>query len=102
VQVLLRLEVIPLNANGGILWEQVAQMSGGRLQWQSAADGLMYANRLSQARRRGSAEVKEKVAEIDKKIALQREAGQVAEGVLHVVIKVRMRKTFDVERSSTF
>ena len=98
----MELEVIPLSANGFILWEQVAQMSGGRLQWQSAADGNGHSRTLADARMRGSAEVKERVAEIDEKIARQREAGQVAEGGLHVVIKVRMRKTLDIERSSTF
>ena len=98
----MELEVIPLNARGCILWEQVAQMSGGRLQWQSADDGIMYSKRWSEARRRGSAEVKARVAEIDKKIARQREAGEVAEGVRDVVIKVRVRKTLDIERSSTF
>ena len=98
----MELEVIPLSASGCILWEQVAPMSGGRLQWQSAADGIMYSGRLSEARRRGSAEVKAMVAEIDKKITRQREAGEVAEGVRDVVVKVRMRKPLDIERSSTF
>jgi len=53
----MELEVIPLSANGFILWEQVAQMSGGRLQWQSAADGNGHSSMPPTAREGSSSNI---------------------------------------------
>jgi len=70
VQVLSRLDPIPVNAGGCILWEQVAAMSGGLLKYAGAADGKRYGRRLCMARAHGSVGTRERIAEIDKKIKL--------------------------------